>query len=71
MSPEHNKHNWEKQNWFTEKNKHGSHDILKCSRCGITAKRYGIEWPPTIDYKYRAKKYIVCLGTESERSEEP
>lgn len=37
-------------------------DIMECSACGVTGKRFGIQGGIKRDSKYRAKKYAVCGG---------
>lgn len=53
-------HIWEKQNAFTITNKRNCYDILKCKRCGVTAKRYGIGNNIGRDGIYKAKCYAKC-----------
>ena len=54
------KHNWEKQNSFTIIQDRQSYDILRCSGCGITAKRFGLDTIVfDLDYKW-AQVYKRC-----------
>lgn len=53
-------HNWTKTNLMTVLDPRGGlYDTLKCTFCGITAKRYGLTCIK-LDPKYRAKGYQVC-----------
>ena len=53
-------HKWRKMNLVTQMRGNRMFDILKCSRCGITAKRYGLD-RIILDSKYnRAKVYQRC-----------
>jgi hypothetical protein len=45
----------------------GIADIYYCSRCGITAKRYGLEGTIVRDYKYRKKAFKRCDTALEER----
>jgi len=36
-------------------------DLLECSKCGVTGKRYGLSSIIKRDSKYRAKKFAVCV----------
>lgn len=55
-------HDWSKQNLATLKNRNGYYDAMKCSRCGVTGKRYGIGSGVVRDSKYKAKCYGTCEG---------
>lgn len=59
-------HAWEKQNLSTIFDGRNIYDVLKCKRCGATAKRYGLT-RITLDAKFRrSKKYIQgCPGGKS------
>lgn len=52
-------HTWGKENLVTIIKGGSSYDIMKCSRCGITGKRYGFNGVQ-IDSKYKAKIYATC-----------
>jgi hypothetical protein len=53
-------HDWSKQNLVTIFcPRMGCYDIMECSRCGITAKRYGLT-RLVIDRQFRAKKFQKC-----------
>ncbi|WP_291566730.1 MULTISPECIES: hypothetical protein [unclassified Clostridium] len=56
-------HTWEKQNLFTLKNINGYYDVMKCSRCEVTGKRYGLNEYVKRDSKYKAKCYETCEGS--------
>jgi hypothetical protein len=43
-------HNWEKYNAVTQS---GGYDTYKCSKCGVTGKRYGLNGSIKLDYRYR------------------
>lgn len=52
------KHDWRKTSLVTEA---GGYDRMKCERCGITGKRYGLGQHGVIrDKKYSAVKYCRC-----------
>jgi len=53
-------HSWVKQNAMTVVKGGMMYDVLKCSVCGISAKRYGIGEKIIVDTKYRAKVYGCC-----------
>ena len=52
-------HDWQKQNIITIIKGSNIYDIMKCSRCGITAKKYGLD-NIVRDAKYKAKIYDYC-----------
>jgi len=54
-----NNHDWKKQNLFTKTRGNHIYDVMKCSRCGITAKRFGLG-DIIRDSKYKAKIYDTC-----------
>jgi hypothetical protein len=55
------KHDWEKQNLYTVRDRTGQYyDVHKCRACGVTGKRYGLADHITRDRAYAAKKYDVC-----------
>lgn len=53
-------HEWSKTNLVTVADHRGVFDTVKCSRCGVTARRYGISHIVR-QSPYRAKKFAVCL----------
>lgn len=53
-------HSWEKQNLVTISDDLGFYDELKCTVCGITAKRFGVQWPPTRDKRYSDSVFANC-----------
>jgi|SRR5271157_554035 len=53
-------HDWEKTNAITRKDRLGIYDTMRCRKCGITGKRFGLNSHTTIDNKFRAKKYKTC-----------
>lgn len=56
-------HTWEKSNLVTKTSRtHGSHDTFRCTRCGITGKRFGLESGIHRDYRYRHRKFEHCQG---------
>ena len=58
------KHQWEKTNMYTLKGRGGYYDTMKCKKCGVTGKRYGIGSEGVkMDSKYRANKHKVCSTT--------
>lgn len=52
-------HVWNKQNLVTLKRNGAFFDVLKCDKCGITAKRYGLAHI-VIDAKYKHPDYVYC-----------
>jgi len=53
-------HEWEKTSLVTEA---GGYDKMRCKRCGVTGKRYGLgQGSVQIDGRYKAKKYQFCEG---------
>lgn len=54
------KHVWDKSCLVTQTDRSGCHDIYKCTRCGVTGKRRGLDSSVRIDNKYKAKKYLDC-----------
>lgn len=62
-SEKENKHNWIKTNLITIVRGKSSYDTMKCEKCGITGKRYGLrDNAVEFDAKYRYKKYEKCNG---------
>jgi hypothetical protein len=57
--PTHESHEWEKSNLVTIRERGRYYDTAKCSKCGITAKRFGLG-DHVIDGKYRAKAFKYC-----------
>lgn len=55
-------HKWEKQNLVTIIKGGSSYDIMECSVCGITGKRYGLGGVVKRDSKYNANCYNTCDG---------
>lgn len=53
-------HEWEKTNLVTQSNRGRMYDTYKCTRCGITGKRFGLSEIVTRDSKYNANKYNFC-----------
>jgi hypothetical protein len=41
----------------------GTVDLMRCSKCGITGKRFGISAKIVIDSKFRRKAYRECHTT--------
>lgn len=55
------KHSWGKTNLTTIIDRLGNYDTMKCAKCGITGKRFGLgRGGVKIDSKYRAKKFQRC-----------
>ena len=52
-------HDWSKQNLYTLTSPQGAFDKVKCSRCGIVARRYGLA-RIVRQTPYRAKKFERC-----------
>ncbi len=53
-------HSWEKQNLVTVAKLEPYYDVLRCKRCGITAKRFGLDGF-VLDPEFReAKVYRRC-----------
>jgi hypothetical protein len=58
-------HDWHKINLVTVSDHLGRlYDILRCKRCGVTAKRFGLE-DIRRDRQFKAKKYAKCKGCDS------
>lgn len=56
------KHDWKKMNLITIMKGGNSYDIMECSKCGITGKRFGLGFNGVLhDSKYKAKKYNNCI----------
>ena len=57
-------HNWEKTNLVTIVRGSRLYDTCRCTKCGITGKRFGLG-SPIRDLKYKAAKYATCrvVGT--------
>jgi len=54
-------HTWIKTNSFTIITRHSSHDTMRCEKCNITGKRFGLgQNGVKIDSKFRAKRHIRC-----------
>ena len=53
-------HVWEKTNLVTQSGKGRLYDTYKCTSCGITGKRFGLNGNVTRDNKYKAMKYLFC-----------
>lgn len=54
-------HDWEKTNLVTIMKHGSSYDAMRCRRCGITGKRYGLgDVGTTRDHKFRATVYLRC-----------
>ncbi len=54
-------HNWEKQNYFTKIDRNGcQYDEYKCTRCGITGKRFTLDGNIVPNKQFKAKKYKYC-----------
>lgn len=55
-------HDWHKTNAITVVGPRGVHDTLRCDRCGITAKRYGLS-NVVLDGDFKAKAFRTCAGS--------
>jgi hypothetical protein len=55
-----NQHNWSKTNLITIVRGSSVYDTMKCEKCGISGKRYGLDGWVIRDSKYKAKKYDKC-----------
>lgn len=53
-------HVWGKINAMTRSGRSGLHDVYKCSRCGVTGKRFTLDGGVHRDHKFKAKKYANC-----------
>ena len=63
-------HNWYKRTDGMSVEFRGTNvDIMQCSKCGITGKRYGIS-SIKIDSKYRKKVYLRCDTARKYKEEE-
>lgn len=45
-------------------------DLMFCSKCGITGKRFGIGSSVKIDSKYRKKAYLQCHTAKEQRAKD-
>lgn len=52
-------HDWHKQNIMTLTSPQGLYDKIKCGRCGVHARRYGLT-RVVRQHPYRAKKFERC-----------
>lgn len=56
-------HEWSKKSIVTVvKGGTRPHDVYRCSRCGITGKRFGLDETIQRDYRYRNAKYEQCIA---------
>ncbi|WP_213505423.1 hypothetical protein [Paenibacillus faecis] len=55
------KHEWRKENLITLVKGSMSYDKMRCEKCGITGKRFGLGGVKR-DPKYKAEKYNQCNG---------
>jgi len=53
-------HKWEKVNLVTIDGKDGMYDKYRCTRCGITGKRFGLSNTIRRDKRYADSKYEFC-----------
>lgn len=53
-------HRWEKQNLMTQMRGNRLFDVMKCSECGITGKRYGLAPSVNRDRDFKAKGFSSC-----------
>lgn len=60
-------HDWEKENLVTIARGDIAYDILRCKRCGITAKRVGLGGIRN-DPAFRAKVYLRCDTSVAHRT---
>lgn len=58
----HASHDWQKINAVTQAGRggRGMHDVMRCSRCGVTGKRYGVDTNVVRDPAFRAKAFGAC-----------
>jgi hypothetical protein len=59
-------HQWEKQNAFTQVGRGTNYDVMRCTRCGITGKRYGLSETITRDLLFQALKWKECRENTDE-----
>ncbi len=63
LSEDNIKHEWAKRTDGMSVSFRGQvADIMYCTRCRITGKRFGLNPDVKRDSKYRAKKYQTCTG---------
>jgi len=55
-------HAYSKQNLYTLSDHRGHFDLVKCTRCGVVARRYGVD-RLVRQTPYRAKKFQYCGPT--------
>ena len=61
LSPRYD-HRWEKQNLVTLSKGNSFFDILRCEKCGATAKRFGLV-DITVDAKFAGKTCVAPKGS--------
>lgn len=61
-------HNFTKQNIYSLTHAGRAYDIVKCERCGVTGKRYGVG-KARLDSQFRAKVYQLCSTSVAHRRE--
>lgn len=54
-------HDWHKTNAVTISDRHGVYDRMKCERCGITGKRFGLV-NVRLDSEFKARAFETCNG---------
>lgn len=65
-------HNWSKTTLMTQsRGGMTSFDKMKCERCGITGKRFGLQAHVKRDSQYRAKVYARCDTTVEHLKHKP
>jgi len=55
-------HTWEKSNLVTIVKGGRMYDTARCTRCGVTGKRYSLSGTVTLDPKFKAAKYAQCIS---------
>ena len=55
-------HEWEKTNLVTISDRSGIYDKMRCVRCRVTGKRFGLgQFGVKLDRKFLSAKYEHCL----------
>ena len=59
-------HNFQKQNLVTVKSGGRMYDVLKCSKCGIKGKRFGVDEYVSVLDSTSDRKILKCDGTSKD-----
>lgn len=63
----HQEHDWQKRtDGMSIRFRGKTVDLMRCSRCGVTGKRFGLSTVVKIDSKYRKKAFQLCHTARQE-----